>query len=398
VRVDLKPSNIALLSDPAQPDIVLKLVDVGLPYSDGEDTATTGFGASPYRAPEALTATGSDLSSAADIYSISMIFYELLAGVPLAGHWQAPSAGRSDVPAPIDQLIQDGLSNNPRRRPASIHAYREALNKVLAGYRDDHKPVSPPRPRPGPGPAPTPAPTPEPGPSAVIVETWKVPDFLVPILKTINMPFVLIMMTLQNAVNWIELLIFSGRGYTLGQKRAARGWITAVVSVVLVAVIGLAVWGGVAWYNGRETSVAQLDGPPPPEAPPQELRETPPRELDPPQQPPVQPVTPQRASQFIDFNGYWTDDFGGAWTVQVNDRGETLGLATAGMFAGTEMAGVFSGQQFEFVVGNAFGAGAGNGRFDGGCHINYQTLDPYGSGQTVNAALHINHQPGAPCP
>jgi serine/threonine protein kinase len=397
VRVDLKPANVALLSDPAQSDVSLKLVDVGLPYSDSADTATTGFGASPYRAPEALTAIGSDLSPSADVYSISMIFYELLAGVPLAGHWQAPSAGRSDVPAAIDQLIQDGLSNNPRRRP-SIQIYRDALHEALGAL--DPKPAPSPRPRPGPGPNPAPTPTPEPGPSPdpIIVNTWKVPDFLVPILKTINMPFVLIMMTVQSFVSWIELLIFSGQGYTLGQKRAARGWITAVVSLVLVAVVGLAVWGGVTWYNNRDVTVAQLDGPPPTEAQSRDLLVTPPRELDPPPQRPVQPVTPVRASQFAAFNGYWADDFGGAWTVQVNDRGEMRGMATAGMFAGTELAGAFSGRQFQFLVGNAYGTGGGAGLFDGGCHIDYQTLDPFGSGRLINAKLHINHPAGAPCP
>ena len=400
VRVDLKPANIALLSDPAQSQVRLKLLDVGVPHSETADTASTGFGASPYRAPEALTATTSDLQPSADVYSIAMIFYELLAGVPLAGHWHPPSAGRADVPSLVDDLIQNALSNNPRRRSQSIQEFKDALQAAIGSQGTDPKPA-PPRPRPGPNPAPTPDPKPEPGP-AVIVDTWKVPDFLVPILKTINMPFVLILMIVQNFANWIELLIFSGRGYTLGQKRAARGWTMLAASLVLVAAVGLAVWGGLAWYNNRETTIAQLDGAPPdappPDTPPQDPQVPEPEDVDPPPEPSMPPVAPVRANPFAPFNGYWADDFGGLWNVRVNDNGEARGVATAGMFAGTELVGAFSGRQFDFVVGNAYGAGAGAGMFDGGCHIDYQTLDPFGSGQLVNVKLHINHQAGAPCP
>ena len=398
VRVDLKPDNIVLLSDPAQPGFQLKLVDIGLPYGQGADTAATGFAANPYRAPEAMTAAGSDLSPSADIYSISMIFYELITGVPMAGHWQAPSGGRSDVPAAIDQLIQDGLSNNPRRRPQSIQNFRDALQKALG---DNPNPAPRPRPGPGPGPKPSPGPTPEPGPAPepVIVDTWKVPDVLVPILKTINMPFVLIMMVVQNIVTWIELLAFSGRGYTIGQKRAARGWITAGVSLVLIAAIGVAVWGGLAWFNNREQSqlAGASGGPDAPRPPLDDMPEPLVTPVRPDPEPHV-PVQPTPVNPFAAFSGYWTDDFGGRWTVQVNDRGEAEGRATKGMFAGMELAGEFNGRDFDFAIGNAYSSGGGSGVFDGGCHINYQTLDPYGSGQLINAQLHINHQAGASCP
>lgn len=385
VRADLKPGNIAMLSDPADPNISLKLVDVGLPLADSGDTGGAGFGASPYRAPEALTAAGIDLQASADVYSISMIFYELLAGVPLAGHWQPPSTGRSDVPAAVDELIQNGLSNNPRRRPQSVTEYRDAL---VAAMGD----VKPPRPRPGPGPGPkpnpTPNPTPEPKPEPIIVDTWKVPDFLVPILKTLNMPFVLIMMTAQNMLNMFELLFFRGAMMRLGTRKAARNGIALILSVVLIAAIGAGVWAGVTWYNSRSPTLAGGPG-----------------TLDTPVAPPVQPdpvrpdpVTPVQPSRFAAFNGYWTDDFGGRWNIKVDTSGRVRGVASGGPLAGSEMIGEFSGNQFQFAIGNAYGSGGGAGRFDGGCHINYQTLDPYGSGRTIDATLHVNHQPGAPCP
>lgn len=397
VRVDLKPANIMLLSDPAQPNVRLKLTDVGVPQlADAHETAATGFAATPYRAPEALTTAGSELQPSADIYSVSMIFYELLTGVALGGHWQAPSAGRSDVPPAIDALVQDGLSNNPRRRPKSVGDYRRALEEALGTVRADPKPAPAPRPMPGPGPGPGPGPKPAPAPK-VDVKTWPVPDFLVPILKTLNMPFMMIVIMVQTIVSWIEVLMFSTRPLPFGKRKAARGWLAILVSVVLIGIVGLAGWG--VYMLARppaETVLANADddlagrdsGGDTTLEPAIDPAPTPARTREP--EPPP--------SAFARFNGYWADDFGGAWTVQVNDRGETRGRATTGMFAGTELAGAFSGRQFEFMIGNAYGAGGGAGVFDGGCHIDYETLDPFGSGELINAKLHINHPAGAPCP
>jgi serine/threonine protein kinase len=397
VRIDLKPANVVLLSDPSHPSVRLKLTDIGIPYiADGNDSAATGFGASPYRAPEALTAGGSELQPSADIYSVSMIFYELLTGVPLAGHWQAPSAGRKDVPPAIDILIQNGLSNNPRRRPQSVEEYRRALEQALGPVlREDPKPA----PRPAPKPDPKPDPKPAPGPQ-VVVKTWPVPNFLVPILKTLNMPFAMIVIMIQNIVSWIEVLMFTTRPLPLGQKRAARGWLTALVSIVLIGIVGLGAWGvSTLIENGSGAILADAGGDviepspvPKPEPSPQPLFDTRPEP-----QPEPEPPPPPR-SQFAGFNGYWTDDFGDTWTANVDSLGRTQALATGGFFAGSQLVGAFNGRRFEFVVGNAYGTGAAVGTFDGGCHITYQTLDPYGSGRMVNANLHINHQPGAPCP
>ena len=65
-------------------------------------------------APEQITAPDAAQPSA-DLYSLSVMFYELLVGVVPQGHWQPPSGGRTDVPPAIDQLIQKGLSPSPVR-------------------------------------------------------------------------------------------------------------------------------------------------------------------------------------------------------------------------------------------------------------------------------------------
>ncbi|MEM9986504.1 MAG: hypothetical protein AAF804_15540, partial [Bacteroidota bacterium] len=67
----------------------------------------------------------------ADLYSLSRMFYEMLMDVLPAGHWQAPSGGRTDVPSDIDELIRKGLSDSPRSRQQSVAEYRTALEEAM---------------------------------------------------------------------------------------------------------------------------------------------------------------------------------------------------------------------------------------------------------------------------
>ncbi len=382
---DVSAAKIMLLSDPAQPGIRIKLVDVGIPLlTAASETGATGFGANPYRAPEALTISGEALQPSADIYSVSMIFYELLTGVALAGHWQAPSADRKDVPPAVDALIQVGLSNAPRRRPQSAEEFCKQLEAALGEGVD---------PKPGPKPKPDrkPDPKPDPGPK-VVVNTWKIPDFLAPILKTLNMPFAGIMLMIQSMVSWLEVLTFSGRPLQLATRKAVRGGLAVVVTLGLLALATVAVWGTLKLVHaGNAVPDDELDGGPTPRD-----RDVDPTPLPPP--PPRPPPPPPTRSPYAAFQGYWTDDFGDNWTVGIDRAGRVKAKATGGNFAGTQMIGTFNGSRFDFAFGNAYGTGQAVGAFDGGCHIQYQTLDPYGSGRMVNAQFHINHQPGAPCP
>jgi hypothetical protein len=207
----------------------------------------------------------------------------------------------------------------------------------------------------------------------------------------------MIVIMVQTIVSWIEVLMFSTRPLPFGKRKAARGWLAILVSVVLIGIVGLAGWG-----------VYMLARPPPETVLANAEDDLAGR--DPGGDTTLEPVfdpapTPARTrepdpppSEFARFNGYWTDDFGDTWLVRVDGAGRAQATATAGAFAGSELTGVFTGRDFEFSVANAYGVGAVVGRFDGQCHIAYQTADPYGSGRIVDAALHINHQPGAPCP
>jgi tRNA A-37 threonylcarbamoyl transferase component Bud32 len=141
IHRDLKPENILLTSDPTADSAPLKIVDFGIARAAGaaaiESATGTGLGTPRYMAPEQITNADSARESA-DLYSISIIFYELLVDVLPQGHWQPPSGGRSDIPPAIDKLIERGLSNRAASRPQSAADYRRELEQTLGRH------VSPP--------------------------------------------------------------------------------------------------------------------------------------------------------------------------------------------------------------------------------------------------------------
>ena len=131
VHRDLKPENVMLMGEPSDKGVTLKILDFGVARAAGSgDTGATSLGTRGYMAPEQITAPDS-AQPAADLYSLSVMFYELLVGVLPQGHWQPPSGGRSDVPAAIDKLIERGLSNNPRVRPQRVAEYGKALAEAM---------------------------------------------------------------------------------------------------------------------------------------------------------------------------------------------------------------------------------------------------------------------------
>ena len=134
IHRDLKPENVILTGTPEAADAPLKLLDFGIARAPGtQDSMTgTGLGTQAYMAPEQIT-NPAGVTASADLYSLSIMFYELLMGVLPAGHWQPPSGGRGDVPEAIDRLIKDGLANRPLSRPQSVAEYRQRLDAALAG-------------------------------------------------------------------------------------------------------------------------------------------------------------------------------------------------------------------------------------------------------------------------
>ena len=133
IHRDLKPENIMLTADPGAEAAPLKILDFGIARAAGkavESGTGTGLGTPRYMAPEQITNPDS-AGPSADLYSLSIIFYELLVDVLPTGGWQPPSGGRADVPAGIDALIQSGLQNRPASRPQSVAEYREKLDAAM---------------------------------------------------------------------------------------------------------------------------------------------------------------------------------------------------------------------------------------------------------------------------
>ena len=136
VHRDLKPSNIMILKSGA-----VKVMDFGIARSSRFDglTLTGAFLGTPeYIAPE--TAEGGRTDARSDLYSLGVVFYEILTGVrPFVGDTPfatlkkicsepptPPSAVRN-CPAELEAIVLKLLRKNPLERHASAE---ELLNEI----------------------------------------------------------------------------------------------------------------------------------------------------------------------------------------------------------------------------------------------------------------------------
>jgi serine/threonine protein kinase len=157
---DVKPANVML----AAFDWAM-LGDFGIARALGETTPLTGpiapLGTPTYMAPEQCL--GEEVDRRTDIYSLGVVLYELLAGVPpftaempramMRAHLERSvpplSVHRSDVPAGLENVIQRALAKDPADRFRHAGEFKAALEAA----------TSPPmRPRPPGGPSATPLP------------------------------------------------------------------------------------------------------------------------------------------------------------------------------------------------------------------------------------------------
>jgi CHASE2 domain-containing sensor protein/tRNA A-37 threonylcarbamoyl transferase component Bud32 len=166
---DLKPANV-LLPDAGNSSVPVKVVDFGLaailgsaersgppPLASmaGADFSTaTGIllGTPLYAAPEVIR--GRPAGPAADLYSLAVIAYEMLAGRPpfwgttaqvLTAHLQREPAAPPGLPREIAQVLVLALAKEPADRPSSgaelVRRLRRAAERAaLARWRREETP------------------------------------------------------------------------------------------------------------------------------------------------------------------------------------------------------------------------------------------------------------------
>src|SRR6266568_3771931 len=155
IHRDLKPLNI-FIQEGLPLDEGIKVLDFGLAKIKSEDllgsfvqARTTNLMGSPHHmAPEQWSEGAPD--ARADIYSLAVILYEMLAGEPPFNAQSMPEIMKKhlmDRPAPfsvrgvrvspgIEEAICHALEKDPAKRPASAEAFMKELREAL-GAEDD---------------------------------------------------------------------------------------------------------------------------------------------------------------------------------------------------------------------------------------------------------------------
>ena len=127
---DIKPENILLDSKGR-----VKIADFGIAKLIGEpptDAARTGIGATlgtpHYMAPEQLEKP-SEVDHRADIYSLGVVFYEMLTGELPIGKFQPPSQ-KVQVDVRLDEIVLHALEKEPARRYQEVSQVKTAVDTL----------------------------------------------------------------------------------------------------------------------------------------------------------------------------------------------------------------------------------------------------------------------------
>jgi len=218
VHRDIKPENI-LLSKKGQ----LKIADFGLAKLLGvaPDTALTmsqaAMGTMNYMAPEQRqNAQGVD--HRADIYSLGVVFYEMLTGEVPMGRFDAPSK-RVQVDVRLDEVVLRALEREPARRYQHVSEVKtdvESFTEGRPGSRAGGQPRQPRNERP-----------------VVVAEAVKI----LALCGVIG----LAMGTLNSA--WpLALLLMHNLRFDQTAGPQERRWVTALWVVGVVGLCGYGVW------------------------------------------------------------------------------------------------------------------------------------------------------------
>jgi serine/threonine protein kinase len=129
---DIKPENILLDSKGR-----IKIADFGiaklLTEASTEQTLTgsgAALGTPHYMAPEQLERT-SEVDERADIYSLGVVFYEMLTGELPIGKFQPPSE-KAQVDVRLDEVVLHALEKEPTRRYQHVSQVKTAVDTIVA--------------------------------------------------------------------------------------------------------------------------------------------------------------------------------------------------------------------------------------------------------------------------
>lgn len=133
IHRDIKPANVLLGIDGS-----VKVTDFGVSKEtagDNSNTALTMTGTSigtvDYMSPE--QSSGGAVDARADIYSVGVLLYEMLAGVTPRGAFEP--LGKFGAPKDLEKLVMRCLQRDPEKRPASVSNVALQLKKIYKQLR-----------------------------------------------------------------------------------------------------------------------------------------------------------------------------------------------------------------------------------------------------------------------
>ena len=141
IHRDIKPSNILI-----SPDNNVRITDFGISHAQGSERLTstgTAMGTPEYMSPEQCQ--GDNVTAQSDLYSLGIIFYEMLCGEPpftgskpldiaykqVHNQPEPPTNLRADIPAEIERIIVRCLQKNRADRFPGATEFLEEIDRVL---------------------------------------------------------------------------------------------------------------------------------------------------------------------------------------------------------------------------------------------------------------------------
>jgi len=141
VHRDIKPENILMAKDGS-----VKIADFGLSRIVGNENHATALtqahqvlGTPRYMAPEQMEGSRG-VDHRADIYSLGVVFYEMLTGELPIGRFEAPSH-KVQIDVRLDEIVLRTLEKEPRRRYQAASDIKSDLNSITSNPDRDYAPT-----------------------------------------------------------------------------------------------------------------------------------------------------------------------------------------------------------------------------------------------------------------